>query len=576
MAEALKPMRRAAPATLCSTSKASNANNKFKSGSDTFPPTSMNFHIMHTMQCISANHASSDILPSELDFLYLLTVLEKRFAISTMFFRGMLMELFSDKPGDEGLPGSQRLLAMIAVMTTTTMTVFDASMINIALPKMAHELGVTAGAAVWISNSYLLATAMLLAVFAAVATKIGFRKQFIGALLLFTLASLGCALASSLSMLIAMRVLQGIGSAAALSISPAMLRSIFPNRLLGRILALNALLIATNSATAPIVGGTLLSVFGWQWLFAINIPLGLVALMLTIKAIPTHKSQGKEPFDTLGGILSAIMLGSVIMAASGFSKPGGQALSAETLLTGLTYAVIAILSGMAFVWRQKRAPKPLLPLAIFRSLRFSLAALTSCTTFMSQGITFIALPFLFQNVYQYSVFFSALLFTPWPIGIILAAPIAGRLSDKYSAALISTIGLVIFAIGLMLLATLPEQAAIWDIALRSLFCGIGFGTFQSPNNRELLGNVSRENSGYASGILAIMRVFGQCLGTAFIGVILSICIQPNSSHLDIIQQEALGVQISLWVGVISTCIAICLSLTRLRQVRQQMRQTPSP
>ncbi|MBP2169596.1 DHA2 family multidrug resistance protein-like MFS transporter [Erwinia toletana] len=468
-------------------------------------------------------------------------------------------ELFSDQPGDEGLPGRERGLAMAAVMTTTTMAVFDGSMVNIALPQIARSLEVSAASAVWVANGYLLSAAMTLAIFAALAARIGFRTLFTTGLLLFTLASLGCALSSSLDMLVVMRLLQGIGGAATLSIAPAILRSIFPNRLLGRILGLNALLIAASTAIAPVLGGTLLSTTGWQWLFAINIPLGLIAMILSLRVIPGKQTSTREPFDIAGAILSAVMLGALIMAANSFSRPGEGALAPETLNTAITYGLTAIIAGLAFIWRQRRAAKPLLPLDMFASARFSLAALTSLASFISQGITFVALPFLFQSVYGYSAFVSALLFIPWPLGIVLAAPHAGRLADRYPAAIISTVGLCVFAAGLVLLAQLPEHAQAWDIGARSLLCGIGFGCFQSPNNREILSNASRVNSGYASGVLAIMRTFGQCLGAALVGVILSLYVLPLNNPL----QEALAVRLSLWVAVAATVLAMVMSFSRV-------------
>lgn len=457
------------------------------------------------------------------------------------------MALFTNQPGDEGLPGRERGLAMAAVMTMTTMAVFDGSMINIALPQIAHSLDASLGATVWVSNGYLLSAAMTLAIFAALSSRIGFRSIFAFGLGLFTLASVGCALSSSLDMLVIMRVLQGIGGAATLSIGPAILRSVFPNRLLGRILGLNALLIGTSTAIAPLLGGTILSTLSWPWLFAINIPLGIISLLLTLRVVPHNPALKRESFDYAGALLSAIALGALIMAADAFTHPGNG-----DLTTAVIFASIAILTGLAFILVQRRVAKPLLPLNIFASSQFSLAALTSLASFVSQGITFIALPFLFQSVYGYSALVSALLFTPWPIGIILAAPHAGRLADRYSAAIISTVGLFIFAIGLALLAILPEHAQAWDICLRSLICGIGFGCFQSPNNKEMLSNASRENSGYASGVLAIMRTFGQCLGAAFVGVMMSLYAQNSAVHF------------SLWMAVIATVLAIMLSVSRLR------------
>ncbi|ANI83038.1 MFS transporter [Kosakonia oryzae] len=455
------------------------------------------------------------------------------------------MELFTDLPGDEGLAGRQRALALIALMTSTTMAVFDGAMVNIALPQIARSLHVSAGDAVWVANGYLLSAAMTLAIFAALAARMGFRTLFASGLLLFTLASLGCALSPSLPMLVTMRVLQGIGGAATLSIAPAILRSIFPTRLLGRILGINALLIATSTAVAPVIGGALLSELSWQWLFAINIPLGAIALAFALRVIPGKTASVSGPFDVQGALFSALMLGAAIMA------------STATSWTGTAFAVVAVASGLAFVRRQQRAPQPLLPLGLFASSRFSLAALTSLASFISQGVTFVALPFLFQNVYGYSAFTSALLFTAWPVGIILVAPHAGRLADRYAPAKIATAGLLLFAVGLLLLALLPQNAAAWDISLRGLICGMGFGCFQSPNNREMLASASREHSGYASGVLAIVRTFGQCLGAALVGVMLALC-SPT--------QEALAIRLGLWLAMMATLLAIAFSLSRLRQL----------
>lgn len=462
--------------------------------------------------------------------------------------------LFSNQPGDEGLPGDKRARVMAAVMTTTLMGVFDGAMINIALPSMAKAMQVSASHTVWFANGYLLAAAMTLAIFAALATRFGFRPLFLSGLALFTLTSLGCALASSAEMLTAMRILQGIGGAATMSIAPAILRSVFPGRLLGRILGLHALLIASSTAIAPVLGGAIVDTLGWQWLFAINIIPGSLALLLASKALPRSDTDAHASFDTPGAILSAAFLGSMIMAANSLATPmdASHAISMETI----GWALLATFSAGAFVLRIRRASNPLLSPVIFKSSRFTLAALTSLSSFISQGITFIALPFMFQSVYGFSPVLSALLFTPWPIGIVLIAPHAGRWADTFSAATISTVGLLIFVMGLMLLATLPAAPAVWDICLRSLVCGIGFGCFQSPNNREMLSSVAREYASFASGVLSIVRTFGQCLGAAVVGVLLALLANET---------RQLAVHSALWIAVGTSAAAVLFSLSRLRK-----------
>lgn len=479
------------------------------------------------------------------------------------------MELFSDLPGDQGLPGQQRRLAMLAVMTATTMAVFDGSIINIALPQIARALAVPSDAVIWVANGYLLAVAMCLASCAALAKRVGFRTLFALGMTLFTLASLGCALSPSLAWLTSMRVLQGIGGAATLSIAPAILRTIFPQRLLGRILGIHALLIAASTAIAPLLGGSLLSALGWQWIFAINLPLGILGVTLALRTLPAAHDKINGRFDSPGAVLSAVTMAALILAADACTRRGA---GAATSMTVLAYAATAVIAGMAFIWRQRRASDPLLPLAMFSSARFSMAALTSLVSFIGLASTFIALPMLFQNAYGYSAFEAALLLTPWPLGIILAAPSAGRLADRYLPAMLATTGLGVFVIGLTLLALLPfhpdTPVTFWQIGWRELICGIGFGIFQSPNNREMMASSSRAQSSHASAVLAIVRTFGQCLGTALVGVLLSVYTHPVGNHADNgllgAARSAHAVEVALWLAVATTCLALLMSAGRIR------------
>lgn len=463
------------------------------------------------------------------------------------------MTLFTNQPGDEGLPGHERARVLAAVMTTTLMDVFDGTMINIALPSMARAMQVPANVAVWFANGYLLSAAMTLAIFAALAARVGYRPVFLSGLATFTLTSLGCALATTPEMLTGMRILQGIGGAATLSIAPAILRSVFPGRLLGRILGLHALLIASSTAIAPVLGGTILDALSWQWLFAINLIPGSIALLLAWRALPRESVADRPPFDAPGAVLSAVLLGSAIMLADSL-----QHVAQHISLQAVCWSVLTLVSALAFTWRIRRAQHPLLPPVMFRNGRFTLAALTSLASFVSQGITFVALPFLFQSVYGYSPVVSALLFTPWPIGIVLIAPHAGRWADTISAPLISTLGLIVFVGGLVLLATLPVNPSVWNICLRSLVCGMGFGCFQSPNNREMLANVAREHASYASGVLSIVRTFGQCLGAAVVGVLLGAAAGWDHQH---------AIQVALWLAVIASTGSVVFSLSRLRPAR---------
>lgn len=253
-------------------------------------------------------------------------------------------------------------------------------------------------------------------------------------------------------------------------------------------------------------------------------------------------------------------MGAFIMAADACSHLGASGQAGSGGLA-IAYGLTAAAAGVAFVRQQRRISAPLLPLDIFTSSRFSLAALTSLASFVGQGIAFVALPFLFQNSYGYSAFHAALLFAPWPIGIAMTAPYAGRLADRYPPVILATAGLTVFAFGLALLALLPDHAQAWDICWRSLICGVGFGFFQSPNNREMLSNATRERSAHASGVLAIMRTFGQCFGVALMGIVLS----AKGGMLMSVSREAEAIRLSLWVAAVATAMATFISASRVHK-----------
>ena len=175
-----------------------------------------------------------------------------------------------------------------------------------------------------------------------------------------------------------------------------------------------------------------------------------------------------------------------------------------------------------FVRSQTRARSPLLPLDIFTSRRYSFAVLTSVTMFVSQGIALVALPFVLQAAHGYSVLESALVFTPWPIAVALCAPIAGRLVYRLNATQVSSAGVFMFCLGLGSLMLLPEHATITDLVWRIALCGMGYGFFLPPNNKEMFANAARNRTGTASGVLSTARTTGQSIGAALVAVVIAL------------------------------------------------------
>lgn len=459
----------------------------------------------------------------------------------------LLKRLFETRPGDDGLPGPQRKLALLVLVLGTLMAVLDGGIVNIALPTLARELAVADSRIVWVTNIYQLVTAASLLTFAALSRLLGRHRVYMGGLAVFTLASLFCALADTLATLLASRVLQGIGAAAMLSIGPSMYRVVFPARLLGSAIGLGALVVAFGIAFGPSLGGMLLAVASWPWLFAINVPVGLLALWLARRALPREPSQPGR-FDWPGAVLSAGMLSSFVY---GIDRLGHGAPTAEVTLILLLSMILAVL----FVIRLRLAHRPLVPPALFAEPRFSYAAVISMLAFTANGAAFVGLPFFYQTLMGLSPWQAALLFTPWPMALMFAGPMAGRLADRVNPTKLSSLGLGVFLLGMLSLALLPDNAAPLDVVWRTLLCGMGYGLFQAPNNREMIGSVSLELSANASGVLASVRTFGQSLGTALVGIVLALSFG--------------SLQLAMWLGCACVIVALALSLHRIPLAARQ-------
>ncbi|MHB0776854.1 MFS transporter [Halomonas sp. WWR20] len=453
----------------------------------------------------------------------------------------LLGRLFETRPGDSGLPGPQRRLAVFTLIMGTLMAVLDSGIVNIALPTLARQLDVPGSRAVWVTNVYQLVCAALLLSFAALSHLIGRYRLYIGGLMVFTLASLSCALSRSLEALLVSRALQGVGAAAMLSIGPSLYRVIFPPRLLGSAIGLSAFVVAFGIAFGPSLGGGILYLASWPWLFAINVPIGLLALWLAWRALPREPAK-PGAFDWPGALLSAVMLGGFVLSIDRFGHGGHGGVVALLLLASLLCAGL-------FVWRQRRAPRPLVPLVMFAEPRFALAAAVSLLAFVAQGAAFVGLPFLYQTQMDLSPLQAAWLFTPWPLALMFSGPLAGRLADRFNPTLLSSLGLGVFLLGMLAFAMMSVEATALDIVWRATLCGLGYGLFQAPNNRELIGSVPLELSANASGILASVRTFGQSLGTALVGLVMALSFG--------------SLTLALWLGCASVLAALLLSVRRI-------------
>lgn len=443
----------------------------------------------------------------------------------------------------DGLPAPRRYWAAATVMTGISLSVLDTTIANVALPTIAKDLNALPAQAVWIVNAYNLAVVMALLPLSALAERIGFRRMFTFGLVLFTLASLGCALAGTLWQLTAARVFQGLGAATLMCMFGGLVRNIYPLKMLGRGISINATTVAVMSVLGPTIGSAILSVAPWPWIFAVNLPICALA-MFGLRHLP-EVPRNDVKLDWISALLCMATLGVFI---SGVDMMG------EDLLRGIGLVAISAVAGIVLVRRASQQTAPLVPVDLLRIRPLAFAVGASACTFAAQMASYVSLPFYFQQVLGRPYLEVGMLMGAWPVGTAIIAPLAGRLSDRYSAATLSGIGAATMVAGMLWLALLPSTVSNWPVIAGMFVAGVGFGFFQTPNNRALLSAAPRMRSGAAGGLQATTRVFGQSFGTALVAIAFSV----SAAH---------GPGLALVLGTVCAALAVVVNTVRFNKLR---------
>ena len=459
------------------------------------------------------------------------------------------------RPVADGLVGRQHVLALSAILLSVAMATLDTAIANTALPTIAESLHVSAAQVIWVVNAYQLATIAAALPFAASGEILGHGRVFAAGTLVFTFASLVCGLADSLTTLVAARILQGVSGAAIMSINIALIRFVFPARQLGRGVGMNALVVALAFTVGPTVASAVLSVASWHWLFLINVPVGVVAVLFAWRALP-HTERQSHGFDRLAALLCAGLFGVGLLAFESLAHGGDWAPVAME-------ALVAAICGVLLLRRQAGHPAPMLAVDLFRARSFKLSSLTSICSFSTQGLGFVALPFLLQSTLGYSAVTTGLLMTPWPAVVAVMALIAGRMADRYPPGLLGGIGLVTLGLGMASLALLAPHAAPWDICWRTALCGAGFGFFQAPNLKALMSSVPPRRSGGASGVVAVSRLLGQATGAGLVALCFHLSGQMHAPRA------------ALWLGCAFALAGSVASVLRLAPGARDAAPVPS-
>ena len=441
----------------------------------------------------------------------------------------------------EGLPLPRRHWATLIFLMGLSISVLDSSMTNMALPAIARDLNQSSSLVVWVVNAYGITVAMTLLPLAALGERIGFKKLFHYGLLVFTLASLASSLAPNMGLLLFCRVCQGLGGSAIMCLFGALVRYIYPPDKMGQGIGINAMTVGVMSVLGPAIGSFILHIANWHWIFAFNIPFGLLA-MLGVKALPDVPPV-KSLFDFVGALMSMLTLGSLIVGVDYLSTYPLLAVCAICFSIGV---------GFLLVRQSSAQTAPLVPVDLFRipAMRFAIAA--SASTFMAQMATFVSLPFYFQHVMHRPPISMGILMGGWPAGAALTALFAGRLSDRFPVSLLSGAGAAAMACGIVFIILLPSSTADAWIIMAMIVAGVGFGFFQTPNNRVLIRSAPKTRAGALGGLQATTRVFGQSFGAATVASAFALT-------------EQWGSTIGLLVGASFASIAVLVNVIRHRQ-----------
>lgn len=445
------------------------------------------------------------------------------------------------EPSD-GVPLPQRYWAILTIALGLTLAVLNGAIANVALPAIARDVQTSPANSIWVVNAFQLAVTVSLLPLSSLGEIYGYRIVYRWGLVVFTIASLFCALTDSLGVLIVARVLQGFGAAGIMSVNSALIRFIYPRRWIGRGVGINATIGSMASAAGPSVASAILAVAHWPWLFAVNVPLGIVAGIIAWRALPDTPRSGAR-FDWGSAGLQAVTFGFLLIGISELGHGESVAFVAAQL-------VVALVAGTFLVTRQMARTSPLLPVDLLRIPLFALSIASSVCAFIGQSMGQVSLPFLFQHDLGLDQVMTGLLMTPWPLSVAVLAPFVGRLADRWPAGLLGGCGMVVMATGLAALSLLPDGASAWDIGWRMTLCGMGFAFFNTPNNRAILTSAPPARTGGASGMQATARLFGQTTGAAIVAMVFAAL--PEG-----------GTTAALRIGAGLALVAACVSFTRL-------------
>lgn len=459
-------------------------------------------------------------------------------------------------------------LILLAVMIGTFMTPLDGSIVNTILPSITAFFHTDISIAQWVPTAYLLTISCLILLYGRLGDMLGYKRIFLSGLAAFTVTSVMCALSQGIWMLIAFRALQGLAASMIMAVGIAIVTAAFPATERGKALGIYAIGIAVALGLGPTFGGIIAEHLGWRYVFFINVPIGILALLWGSRVIPQVSKKAGQRLDLSGALTALVFLLSLLLYANRGETWGWLSPASIGLV------VVAVLSGILFIWIERRSEQPMLNLALFTNRLFSFANLSALFSFMALYALVFLTPFCLMFVLHYNILKVGIIMAASPIATLFVAPLSGAASDRIGTRGLAFCGMIIAAFGLFSLSGLKESADVFDVVWRITVVGVGMGMFQSPNNSAIMGSVPVFHRGIASGVLAAMRNVGMVLGIAVAGAVLynvapiAASGQPGSFSGAEIEEFLSGLRWAYISGAVLAGTAALTSLVAIGRRRQ--------
>jgi EmrB/QacA subfamily drug resistance transporter len=394
-----------------------------------------------------------------------------------------------------------KIAALLAATIASFFTPFMGSSINIALPSIGLDFGADAIILNWVTNGFLLAAAIFAVPFGRVADIHGMKKIFTYGIIIFTVASLLCALSPSSFALIGARILQGIGSAMIFVTGLAIISSVYPPQHRGKAIGINVAAVYVGLSFGPVLGGFMTQYLGWRSIFLLMIPFGLLVMGIVFWKLKDEWAASRgETFDYVGSILYSLMLFLVMYGFSNLPQIDGWAM-----------LILGIIGFVAFVRWELRTKSPVFNIRLFKNTAFTFSSVAALINYSATFAVTLLLSYYLQYIKGLEPQTAGIILVAQPIIMAITAPIAGRMSDRIDARIIATTGMATVTLALFTMTFIDSTTPITNIIIGLAVLGLGFGLFSSPNTNVIMGSVERKFYGVASATVSTMRLIGQTM-----------------------------------------------------------------